>query len=190
MRERGEELGWADRARGGDPDAFRPLYERYFPRVYGTLYQIVQNAATAEELAQAAMVQAWRRLDQFDGRSAFGTWLHRIAVNLALDHLRRPKNRPHESLDEVLLQGREPSVGPEAEQRVSRKELGRAIQRALSKLSAEHRAVFVLGEIEQRDYAEIAQILNCKRGTVMSRMHYARLHLQRLLKGWYDTHGS
>jgi RNA polymerase sigma-70 factor (ECF subfamily) len=183
-------MEWTAGARAGDPDAYRPLYERYFPRVYGTLYQIVQNAGLAEELAQGAMVQAWRRLDQFDGRSAFGTWLHRIAVNLALDHLRRPKNRPHESLDEVLERGQEPSVEAPAGEGLVRDELRVAITRALGKLSPEHRAVFILAEIEGRDYAEISEILKCKRGTVMSRMHYARLHLQRLLKGIYDTHRS
>ncbi len=183
-----EEQEWVRQAREGDEQAFRRLFERYFPKVYGTMYHMTQNAAVAEELAQGALVQAWRRLSQFDGRAGFGTWLYRIAVNGALDHLRRMKNRAAESLDAVMEEGREPaSAEPDARSAAGHGELGRAIQEALGRLSSAHRAVFVLGEIEGRSYDEIGRILRCKRGTVMSRMHYARMHLQKLLRRFYET---
>jgi len=163
------------------------LFDEFFPKIYGTIFHMVGQVETAEDLAQATMVQAWRRLGQFDGRSAFGTWLYRIGVNTALDHLRRRKNRPMESLEVAAEIGIEPAVDPDPPGRaLDGRELGDAIGRALQKLTPEHRAVFILGEIEGMPYEEIGRVLKVKRGTIMSRMHYARRHLQRLLKPFYE----
>lgn len=178
---------WVERAREGEEEAFRMLFEAFFPKIYGTIFHLVGQVETAEDLAQATMVQAWRRLRQFDGRSAFGTWLYRIGVNTALDYLRRKKNRPMESLEVAADTGVELAVDPTPPgTALDGKELGDAISQALQKLTPEHRSVFVLGEIEGMPYEDIGRVLNVKRGTVMSRMHYARRHLQRLLKPLYE----
>lgn len=178
---------WVTRAKTGEEEAFRMLFEEFFPKIYGMIFHMVGQVETAEDLAQSTMVQAWRRLNQFDGRSAFGTWLYRIGVNTALDHLRRRKNRPMESLEVAAEAGIEPAVNPEPPGgALDDRELGAAIDRALQKLTPEHRAVFVLGEIEEMAYEDIGRVLKVKRGTVMSRMHYARRHLQRLLRPFYE----
>lgn len=178
---------WVTRARNGEEEAFRMLFDEFFPKIYGTIFHMVGQVETAEDLAQSAMVQAWKRLGQFDGRAAFGTWLYRIGVNTALDHLRRRKNRPMESLEAAAETGVEPSVDPEIPGgALDDRELGNAIARALQKLTPEHRAVFILGEIEGMPYEDIGRVLKVKRGTIMSRMHYARRHLQRLLKSFYE----
>lgn len=163
------------------------LFEEFFPKIYGTIFHLVGQVETAEDLAQATMVQAWKRLGQFDGRSAFGTWLYRIGVNTALDHLRRRKNRPMESLEVAAESGIEPAVDPVPPGTgIDGHEMANAIGQALQKLTPEHRSVFVLGEIESMPYEEIGRVLNVKRGTVMSRMHYARRHLQRILRPFYE----
>lgn len=167
------------------------LFEEFFPKIYGTIFQMVGQVETAEDLAQSAMVQAWRRLWQFDGRSAFGTWLYRIGVNAALDHLRRRKNRPMESLEAAAEEGFEPGAeAPPPGEAMDGRKLAAAINDALQKLSPEHRSVFVLGELQEMPYDEIGRVLKIKRGTVMSRMYYARRHLQRMLKGLYGRAGS
>lgn len=181
------EKQWVQKAKGGDEEAYKMLFEHYFPKMFGTVYQMVQNATLAEDLTQAAMIQAWRRLDRFDGRSAFGTWLYRVGINLTLDHLRRLKNRPHASLEQEAETGFEIQDQTQAPvQFLENKELKHVLKEAIEKLSEPHRLVFILGEIEGKSYDEISQILKCKRGTVMSRMHYARLHLQKLLKPYYE----
>ncbi|HPA18690.1 MAG TPA: sigma-70 family RNA polymerase sigma factor [Verrucomicrobiae bacterium] len=178
---------WVKRAQKGEEEAFRMLFEEFFPKIYGTIFHLVGQVETAEDLAQATMVQAWKRLGQFDGRSAFGTWLYRIGVNTALDHLRRRKNRPMESLEVAAESGIEPAVDPVPPGTgIDGHEMANAIGQALQKLTPEHRSVFILGEIESMPYEEIGRVLNVKRGTVMSRMHYARRHLQRILRPFYE----
>lgn len=182
------EKQWVQRAKGGDEEAYKMLFEHYFPKMFGTIYQMVQNATVAEDLTQATMIQAWKRLNRFDGRSAFGTWLYRVGTNLTLDHLRRLKNKPHASLEqeaEVGFEIKDPNQA--APQAIEKQELKQLLKEAIDKLSEPHRLVFILGEIEGKSYEEISQILKCKRGTVMSRMHYARIHLQRLLKSYYEN---
>jgi RNA polymerase sigma-70 factor, ECF subfamily len=187
----GRRRALVEKAKRGDEEAFRMLFEEFFPKLYGTIFQMVGHVETAEDLAQSAMVQAWRRLWQFDGRSAFGTWLYRIGVNTALDHLRRRKNRPMESLEAAAEEGFEPGAeAPPPGEAMDGRKLAAAINDALQKLSPEHRSVFVLGELQEMPYEEIGRVLKIKRGTVMSRMYYARRHLQRMLKGLYGRTGS
>lgn len=182
------EKQWVIQAKQGDEESYKMLFEHYFPKMFGTIYQMVQNPSVAEDLTQATMVQAWRRLDRFDGRSAFGTWLYRVGINLTLDHLRRLKNRPHLSLEKEAESGFEVTdkiISPNKP--IENKELKEILNEAIAKLSEPHRLVFILGEIEGKSYEEISSILKCKRGTVMSRMHYARQHLQKLLKPYYES---
>lgn len=178
---------WVERAREGEEEAFKMLFEAFFPKIYGTIFHLVGQVETAEDLAQTTMVQAWRRLHQFDGRSAFGTWLYRIGVNTALDYLRRRKNRPMDSLEVAADAGAELAVEPSVPgSALDGRELADAINQALQKLTPEHRSVFILGEIEGMPYEDIGRVLKVKKGTVMSRMHYARRHLQRLLRPLYE----
>jgi RNA polymerase sigma-70 factor (ECF subfamily) len=177
-----------EQARGGDEEAFGELVRMYHQRVYGVVYGIVRNAEDAKELAQQTWVKAWSGLASFKGRAAFFTWVYRIASFVSLDHLRKLKRRKEsEWLDGVELP-REPGAGlpesanPRPDRSLLRREVREQFEKALAKLSPEHRAALVLREVEGLSYLEIAEAMNCRKGTVMSRIHYARKRIQQEMK--------
>jgi RNA polymerase sigma-70 factor (ECF subfamily) len=189
MARESEELSWVRAAQGGDTEAYRPLYDRYFPKLYQLVLGMARDTALAEEIAQDALFKGWQRLHSFRGNSRFGTWLHRIAINSCLDRLRRDKVRKAESLEALTEEGTElaePHHAPTTSE-TDRAHLADRIQSALQRLPEDHRAVFVMGEIQGLPYDEISRILDCPRGTVMSRMHYARMKLQKLLQSVHDA---
>ena len=144
---------------------------------------VAHNREDALELAQETFVKAFENLPGFESRSSFSTWLYRIAVNLAIDF------RRHETRH-VVLRGLEaenelrriPSHADDAYRAVRRSELSERIRKALDQLTPEHRAVILLREVEGMSYDEISETLDVPRGTVMSRLHYARNRLRGLLK--------
>lgn len=176
-----------EQALANNTQAFAQLYERHRDRVYRLAYRFVGNKADALDLCQEVFVKAYEALPSFQGRAAFGTWLSHIASNTCVDHLRQAAHRRAGELDEqgvkadLRLPGRretpDPTLGAE------REELQAAIDAAIAQLSPEHREVFVLHATEGLTYAEIASVIGCPIGTVMSRLHYARKRLQGLL-GW------
>jgi len=182
-RPNGDELELVERARKGDRQAFGVLVERYQRRVVGVVLAVVHNPEDAVELAQETFVRAYQNLTKFEERSSFSTWLYRIAVNLAIDW------RRHESRH-VTLRGEEaeaelsriPSVVGDSFKEVARGETAEKIRDALDELTAEQRTVILLREVEGLSYDEIAEVLHCPRGTVMSRLFYARGRLRELLK--------
>ncbi len=144
---------------------------------------MVHNQEDALELAQETFVRAYENLASFESRSSFSTWLYRIAANLAIDFRRREGRhsmlRGEEAQSEL---DRMPSSVGDAFAEFSRSELNRRLRAALDELTPEHRAVILLREVEGLSYDEISDILQCPRGTVMSRLHYARNRLRRILK--------
>ena len=173
-------------ARQGDRDAFRELVERYQRKIYGVLLGMLHDHDAAWEVAQETFIRAMGSLDQFKGDASFYTWLYRIAVNLAIDHQRRERRRPSvEATDEVLERD-----GSRAEQQrredpllqVQNRELGERVRAAIDELTPDHRAVILLREVEGLSYDDIAKVMQCAKGTVMSRLHYARKKLQAALK--------
>ena len=179
----GDELELVERARKGDRQAFGVLVERYQRRVVGVVLAVVHNPEDAVELAQETFVRAYQNLGKFEERSSFSTWLYRIAVNLAIDW------RRHESRH-VTLRGEEaeaeldriPSAVGDSFKEVARGETAEKIRDALDELTPEQRTVILLREVEGLSYDEIAEVLRCPRGTVMSRLFYARGRLRELLK--------
>jgi RNA polymerase sigma-70 factor (ECF subfamily) len=167
----------------GDAAAFGALVRKYQNRLCTSLTHICGSLEEAEDVAQDAFVQAYVKLRTFAGESAFYTWLYRIAVNAAISKRRR--RRETASVDVKRSEhGLEPlDDGERADERLLREERAAAVQRALSRLSAEHRAILVLREIDDRDYEEIADILQLPVGTVRSRLHRARLQLKEQLDG-------
>jgi RNA polymerase sigma-70 factor (ECF subfamily) len=165
----------------GDTTAFGSLVRKYQDRLCTALLHICGTLEEAEDVAQEAFVQAYLKLSTFAGQSAFYTWLYRIAVNAAIS--RRRRRREESSVDANRESfGIEPHDEAEAaEERLLREERAVQVQRALSRLSDEHRAILVLREIEDCDYDQIAQILNLPVGTVRSRLHRARLQLKEQL---------
>ncbi len=173
------------RCQAGDLDAFEPLVEKYRHRVWRLAYQVLRDREEAWDVAQEAFVRAFQSLREFRGQSAFYTWLFRIVVNLATDRLRHQAAR-------ARALGGEP-VPPEQWERTTAdaasspdEEAGRAQQReriaqALKSLPPHHRAIIILSDIEGLSYREIADVLGCPIGTVMSRLHNARKRLRTVL---------
>ncbi len=187
MRIRGrpeaEEAELIARAKKGDRDAFGSLVKRYERRVIGVAFAVVHNQDDALELAQETFVRAYENLQSFESRSSFSTWLYRIAANLAIDFWRREGRhnvlRGQEAENEL---SRLPSARGDSFRFVAQSELGTRLSEALNQLTPEHRAVILLREVEGLSYDEISEVLQCPRGTVMSRLHYARDRLRGILK--------
>lgn len=171
------------RARGGDREAFGILVRRYERRVVGVALAVVHNQDDALELAQETFVRAYENLRSFESRSSFSTWLYRIASNLAIDFWRREGRhnvlRGEEAENEL---SRLPSASGDSFKSAARGELSERLGKALAQLTPEHRAVILLREVEGLSYDEIGEALQCPRGTVMSRLHYARSRLRTMLK--------
>lgn len=174
-------------ARRGELSAFEELVARHRDKVYARILTMMRNEDEAVELAQEAWVKSWQRLNQFQGGSSFSTWIMRIAINLCLDQLRRRQRHPSESLDQPgpeneSMECRLASVAADPSESLEREELRQAIQSAIAQLSPAHRAVLVLHEFEEMAYKEIARVLGCSIGTVMSRLFYARKRMAALLE--------
>jgi RNA polymerase sigma-70 factor, ECF subfamily len=171
----------------GDLAAYAVLVERYRHKVYGLAFSMLRNEHDATDIAQEAFVRAWQGLPRFRSNASFYTWIYRIATNLCIDFVRRRDRQPTAPLNEAIEPDLDadaaepPSSHPTPVVELERKELGARIQAALAELSPEHRAVVQLREFDGLDYAEIAAAVGCSLGTVMSRLHYARKHLQKLL---------
>ena len=166
----------------GDAAAFGALVRKYQARLCTSLTHVCGSLDDAEDVAQEAFVQAYVKLRTFAGGSAFYTWLYRIAVNAAISKRRRRREQTSvESKRDEL--GLEPlDDGERADERMLRMERAAQVQRALARLSEEHRTILVLREIDDCDYDEIAQILQLPVGTVRSRLHRARLQLKEQLE--------
>lgn len=180
------ETCWVEEARAGSHEAFRRLMERHQDGVYGITLRLMRDRDEALEAAQDAFLKAFRGLGRFEQRARFSTWLYRIAVNVCYDRLgRRP--RPGEiGLEELLEKGEEPpagaswSAGGELEARQGES----ALQRALDDLSEIYRMPFVLRQVEERSYEEIAGILGITVINAKVRVHRAREMLVARMKEW------
>jgi RNA polymerase sigma-70 factor (ECF subfamily) len=166
------------RARQGDLAAFETVVRRYQRRVYGVALRIVRAHDVADDVAQEAFVRAWRSLDRFELGRPFGPWICRIAANLAVNHVRSPRAR-EEGLPEGYAETRSLDPGPLGS--VLDAEARQVLDRAVSELSREQRAVFVLRTVEEMSYEEIAGALGISPGTVMSRLFRARERLATAL---------
>lgn len=176
----------------GQPESFGLLVGKYQDRLYNTVVHLIGSREDAQDVVQDAFVRAFRKLESFQGDSAFYTWLYRIAVNTALSLKRSAK--PRVSLDQVRqASGREPAADQERTNPTAdleRTERRKQVWEALGELSAEHRTVLVLRDIEGHRYDEIAEILGCPVGTVRSRLFRARMELRGRLTSIWSDQGS
>ena len=174
-------------SQAGDMLAFEELVARHRDKIYARAFSMMRNEEEAIDLAQEAWVKAWQRLKQFQGDSSFATWMTRIVINLCLDQLRRQKRTRAESieqLDEELggVERQMPVIATNPSEGLERSELRKRIDKAMNQLSYEHRTVLILHEFEEMEYKQIAKVMNCSIGTVMSRLFYARRRLASLLQ--------
>jgi len=169
----------------GSQEAFRELFERYHRQVLAVAVGMTGNAEDARDVAQETFLRAHRNLHSFLGDSSFYTWLYRIAVNVAIDHRRRQARRP-EVPSADLSPGAEEEIAaaPSADEphaKLEKSEIGRRIFSVIDELTPEHKAAIILREVEGLSYEEISKVMQCSKGTVMSRLHYARKRLQARL---------
>jgi RNA polymerase sigma-70 factor, ECF subfamily len=173
-----------DACLGGDTAAFGALVRRYQDRLYNTVYRLLDNAEDAQDVVQESFLHAYQSLDGFKGDSLFFTWLYRIAVNTAISWKR--KHRSVLSLNtgqpDATLEPHDSSESIQPGYALEQAERERQVQEALNRLSAEHRAVLVLKDMEGEKYEAMAEILQVPIGTIRSRLHRARLELRTLLE--------
>jgi RNA polymerase sigma-70 factor (ECF subfamily) len=169
------EANLIQQAQRGDRNAFAELVYRHREGVVMMVYRMVGDAHLAEDVAQDTFIRAWNGLPRYKPVSPFRNWLLRIASNRTMDLLR--KERETYDIEDLSI----PSAanGPEAEALGS--ERASQVQLAIMKLPAASRVVLILREYQELSYQEIAALLNIPKGTVMSRLNYARKKLQQAL---------
>lgn len=175
-------------SRHGDKEAFRELVERHQRKIVAVAVGMVNNREDALELAQETFVKAYENLEKFKGESSFYTWLYRIVVNLAIDHRRRSRRQGTVALADRPGGGEDLEFDLPAQrlsdpyQQASSHEIGSRLRDAIEELTPDHRAVILLREVEGLSYEDISRVMQCSKGTVMSRLHYARKKLQDKLR--------
>ncbi|HXJ82404.1 MAG TPA: sigma-70 family RNA polymerase sigma factor [Candidatus Methylomirabilis sp.] len=181
----GDEHALIERCLAGDASAFEPLVERYRQRVWRLAYQLLHDREEAWDCAQEAFVRAFHSLSSFRGHSAFYTWLFRITVNVATDRQRSRGAQARafgaERLSEEEWKRTMPDPGARPDQAAVQAEQRERIQQSLDALPPKARTIIMLSDIEGLSYREIADVLGCPIGTVMSRLHNARKRLKALL---------
>ena len=188
-----DERDLVDAARRGDREAFRTLFERHHRRAYALALGVVRDSEDALDVVQEAFIKAHKHLDRFEGTSGFYTWLYRIVMNLAIDHLRKHRRGRAAPLDEQRLGdgdelGLLPSLlGGNPGRALMDKEIRARIDAALGELSDNHRAVLIMRELDGLSYEEMAQVMGCSKGTIMSRLFHARKNMQRQLADLMDV---
>lgn len=178
-----------DRARAGQEAAFGELMKAHYEPVFRLVVSIVREEHAARDVCQEVWLTAWRSLAKFRGDAKFSTWIHSIAVRRSIDELRRRKRWlgrfiPFLDPGEEAGEGRGvPEAADEGNPRESMEKDERTarFERAIASLPPKHRAVLALREIQGLSYDEIAQMLDCRRGTVMSRLFHARRLLAQKL---------
>lgn len=162
-----------ERARGGDSTAFAWLYRKHFARLYWLCLRMTRDEGIAEDCVQETFFNAWRALDRFEIRSTFGTWLHRIALNVALRQRRRRASLPMEPLETDALDAREWSLDTPIEER--------EIAEAVTRLPEGMCAVLVFAGVWGYSHQETARMLGIAEGASKAQLHRARKRLEEQL---------
>ncbi len=187
-----DEAGLIQDSQKGDLEAFNRLVIAYQDMVFNQAYRVMGELSAAEDATQEAFVSAYRKIRSYRGGS-FKAWLLRIVTNACYDELRRRKRRPTVPLepvdpyDEVMESPHwlaDPGETPE--ERVTRSELGQAIQDCLEQLSTDFRVVVVLVDIQGLDYQQAAQAMGTPLGTIKSRLARARGGLRECLQRFWE----
>lgn len=180
-------------AKAGNRAAFGTLAQKYQNKVFYLAFDLVGDYEDAKDIAQEAFIKAFEKLDQFEERAQFSTWLYRIAVNLSMDVHRRRKRKPHESLDENIREierqkkGEQNLEGLQSELLLQNVAQRKQLEWALQKLSNHQRVATVLKYFHQKSSREIAAVLDCSENTVRIHLFRALRNLRKHLQGWHDA---
>lgn len=169
-----EEALLVERAKRSDSRAFEALYRAHSGKIYGLCLRMTGNAAEAEDCAQEAFIQAWTKLKRFRGESAFGTWLHKVAVNVVLGRMRKSK-REHDRIEAVA------DVYPTPET-IGDSGGVRDLEDAMNRLPQGARHVFVLCAVYGYSHDETGDMLGIAAGTSKAQLHRAKRLLKQQLK--------
>ena len=187
MSDRTNDQALVERVQQGDKRAFDALVLKYQSRVVKVITRYLRDPVEAMDLAQEAFIKAYRALPNFRGESAFYTWLYRIAINTAKNHVVAQGRRP--PMDDVEAGEAEFYDGPSAlkdtstpERIALRDEIERVVFEAIEALPEDLRTAITLRELEDMSYEEIAEVMNCPIGTVRSRIFRAREAIDKKLK--------
>lgn len=179
-----------ERARRGDPSAFDALVRRFRPRVYALALHLTGSASDADDIAQEALVEAYRHVRHFEGRSQFFTWLYRITMNRALNVQRR-KMRSRVSLDDARVEAALAVDAPDDPRlRLSLRETYATLVYALDALAPGLKSAVVLTALSGLSYDEAAVVLGTSSGAVAVRIHEARKQLRSALAASHKTRSS
>ena len=190
------ELTLVSAARAGDVEAFGQLVKRYDRLIFRVVRPMTENVQEAEDVVQEAFVKAFCNIKSFEGRSAFSTWLTRIAVNEALGRLRHRQKFPLSPLEFVsseedkVVELQVASSEANPEEQCSEGELRRALARAVRRLRPRLRAVFVLRDVQGMSAQQTAEILNITVGTVKARLFRARQRVRQMLMPYVTGYSS
>ena len=161
-------------SQGGDLDSFNQLVLRWERPIYALAYRVIGREEDARDVAQETFLRAFRALKGFKGQAKFSSWLYRITLNLCRDWIRREKRTPlaqaPEGVDLVELAG-EATPLDSIEDLVGRKQLGRAVSKAMALLPEEQRTAIILKEYHGLTFQEIAELLDCPLSTVKTRLY-------------------
>jgi RNA polymerase sigma-70 factor (ECF subfamily) len=171
-----------NRALNGDQRAFEKLVEKYKKRVYYLAYRMTRDHDSADELAQESFVKAYQALGSFKRGYNFYTWVYRICVNLTINFLKREKHTV--SADLLREMDLLPENGSEIDQleRMIASEQAALVKRVLETLPPEQKTAFILKTYDNMSYEDMADVMECSIGTVMSRLFRARQKLRKALK--------
>ncbi|WP_433946060.1 RNA polymerase sigma factor [Paenibacillus sp. SN-8-1] len=173
------EQGLIRAAQSGDRDALITLLREIEQQVYRTAYYILNNEQDAHDAAQEALIRVYTKIDSYEEKAQFKTWVQRIVTNICIDKFRR--NKPTVSIEEheMVFQGKE-----NVERQVMSTYLAQDIQEAINRLPDHHRSVVVLRYVQDLSYSEIADCLDLPLNTVKSYLFRARQQLQNLLQDY------
>jgi len=188
---------YLQRLRSGEEAAWGELHRDHYPRLWSSVQRILNNPTLADDVVQEAFIKAHRDIGRFEGHAQLGTWLYRIAINQALDTIRKKQrtDRWLSFLSPLADDDNQPAmpeghVAPTVSAGLENRELRETIFEAMGELSVEHRAVVQLRLVDEMSLEETARLLRCRPGTVNSRLHYASEHLRRKLAKQQKVTGS
>ncbi len=186
------ELQLVEAHRRGVASATAELLGAYQRRIYAVCYRMVRHPDDADDLTQDAMVKVLEGLDTYHGRSQLSTWIIRVTMNCCLSHLRKQKVRRHGSLEELSGSGESAGVGAVRGElsplaRVEQAERQALLLRLLRGLDPQMRAVLVLRDMQDLDYAQIGEVMDVPVGTVKSRLFRARAALRAAAEQKLDS---
>lgn len=175
----------------GNNEAFTEIVARYTEKVHNLALRVTRSQEDAEEILQDVFITVYNKIDKFEGKSAFSSWLYRITINTAFMKLRKNKRHIASSLDESQENGKDIDVTPEQINNDSHSvqhELRAELEKAITRLPEEYKNIFILRDIDGLSNQEVSEVIGLSVPAVKSRLHRARLMLRKKLQHYYEDY--